>query len=192
MLVQASFAGVSPKYICDICHKPLSNPTSMAAGMGPVCRGKHGIKGGSTMGKKHEIDLSSWGSRFEYEGYHGCQSHCLILRKGNVVVCTEAPDNEGTSVTNCAEVIASKVCLEYGINPDELIWIEHYIHPFEDSGLPQETFDRCEFQRVQGDAGKSTWGRITHSIFESPQWKHLDRAETLALAGTPAADPSMG
>ena len=57
--------------------------------------------------------------RFDYEGYHKCESHCLIEihkhEKCTLVIATEADDNPGTSVTNMAEHIATEVCKQYEI-----------------------------------------------------------------------------
>ena len=36
------------------------------------------------------------------------------------------PENEGTSVTNMAEQLATQICQEFDIEPKHLIWIEHY------------------------------------------------------------------
>jgi hypothetical protein len=38
-LQQMSFGGVSRISYCSRCNKPLSNPVSVDAGMGPICRG---------------------------------------------------------------------------------------------------------------------------------------------------------
>lgn len=43
MLQQLAFGGVSRISYCSRCKKPLSNPVSVDAGMGPICRG-HGGK----------------------------------------------------------------------------------------------------------------------------------------------------
>jgi hypothetical protein len=43
VLQQLSFGGVKSISYCSRCKKPLSNPTSVEAGMGPICRG-HGGK----------------------------------------------------------------------------------------------------------------------------------------------------
>ena len=42
MLQQMSFGGVSRISYCSRCKKPLSNPVSVDAGMGPICRGHGG------------------------------------------------------------------------------------------------------------------------------------------------------
>ena len=69
---------------------------------------------------------------FHYKGFHGCDCKCGLrivpLTDGRVVViCSELPDNPGTSVTNFAEELAGLVCAEYRIEPKQLVWIEYYV-----------------------------------------------------------------
>lgn len=104
--------------------------------------------------------INDWGERFDYTGFHGHPAHCLILKKGNVVICTEAQDNEGTSITNAAEIIAIQVIRFLGLS--DMIWIEHYIHEDE------ETFDLVTFQ-VEGDH------------FIHPHWKYLTQKQAMAI-----------
>ena len=47
--------------------------------------------------------------RLDYRGYYGCESHCTLEIYGNLVIATEADDNEGTSITNMAEHLATRV-----------------------------------------------------------------------------------
>jgi hypothetical protein len=42
-----------------------------------------------------------------------------------VVVCSQLPENENTSVTNMAEYLAAEVIAEHSL-PTPLTWIEHY------------------------------------------------------------------
>ena len=42
-----------------------------------------------------------------------------------MVVCSQLPDNENTSVTNMAECRAAEVIEQHGL-PTPLMWIEHY------------------------------------------------------------------
>ena len=65
---------------------------------------------------------------YEYPGFQNCYSKCEleIVRssgKTTLVICTELPDNPGTSVTNCAAVLATRVCQEdETIDPETLLW----------------------------------------------------------------------
>ncbi len=109
--------------------------------------------------KEEKFDMRPWGDRFDYSGFSGYPAHCYIKQNGNVILCTESPENDGTSITNMAEGIATLVCQKYGISFDQLIWIEHYINLSDG-----ETFDFVTFQ-VEGN-------RLVH-----PKWKYAGRAE---------------
>lgn len=50
-----------------------------------------------------------------------------------IVMLTELPDNPGTSITNCFEIIATDIVrglLEFNLvaDPSHVRWIEHYAH----------------------------------------------------------------
>jgi len=53
-LQQLSFGGVAKVGYCSRCKKPLSNPASVEAGMGPICRG-HGGKMKDDVCKREEF-----------------------------------------------------------------------------------------------------------------------------------------
>lgn len=114
--------------------------------------------------------MSDWGERYDYKGYHGCDCHCYIKVIGNSVLCTEADDNIGTSITNLAETVATLVCRDYHIPLESLTWIEHYTH----DGLPNigETFDLVDFDIVDRP---SPAGRMTGKRFVNPRWEPADR-----------------
>jgi hypothetical protein len=105
------------------------------------------------------MDILECGTKFSYKGFGGCDSHCYIKIFGNRVLCTEAPDNHGTSVTNIAEGIATEVCRTFDIPMRDLIWFEHY---FEDKecNLP-ERYSIVEF-------------KISNNEFRNPQWSYAD------------------
>ena len=69
-------------------------------------------------------------THYEFTAATGATATCglHIVREGTqlVVVLTELPDNPGMSVTNAAEEIASQVRREFGLDPDQTRWIEHY------------------------------------------------------------------
>jgi hypothetical protein len=97
---------------------------------------------------------------------------------GNVVVATEAPDNEGTSITNMAESVATQVARTYGIPLDKLIWIEHYVHEGPDpkpGGIP-ETFALVTFDTLAMNRGGNVGEALAH-----PKWKYLRRDEAVEL-----------
>jgi hypothetical protein len=111
------------------------------------------------------IDINSpaltkgWGQKFEYMGHTGNPAHCLIKRNGNVVICTEAPDNHGESITNAAEIIATRYCLLHNLPMDKLVWIEHYIHMGEKAGeeIDRPTFDIVVFSIYNGSLTRPQW-----------------------------------
>lgn len=90
----------------------------------------------------------------------------------HVAICTELVANKGTSVTNAAAVLATQICQQYEILPDDLVFIEHYT-PGSYSNKPidmDESYAQVEF----------TWsGRCARD----PQWKYLDIEGVLALTG---------
>lgn len=51
---------------------------------------------------------------YRFKGLHGCESKCGLQIYGEegkpyVIIATELPDNEGTSVTNYVEGLAAQV-----------------------------------------------------------------------------------
>jgi hypothetical protein len=119
---------------------------------------------------------------YRFTGLGDCASTChlriLPLNDGRrVVICSELPDNHGTSVTNFAEELAGLVCTDYAIDPERLVWIEHY---------PASTYHR-----------KADWDLVTfavhlsdgrRSVFEEPTWRPMQAADWQAL-GLPTPTP---
>ena len=65
-----------------------------------------------------------------YRGYWSDGGRCRIRIyqdevRAPVVMCTQLPDNDNTSVTNMAEYLAAEVIEEHK-PPSLLTWIEHY------------------------------------------------------------------
>ena len=119
--------------------------------------------------------------RFDYEGYHKCKSHCLIEihkhEKCTVVIATEADDNEGTSVTNMAEHIATEVCKAHEIPMLQLVWIEHYSHESFRSRDRDETWDLATFKRERTPV-RGYWDYPSgQMVFTSPKWQPLTVAQ---------------
>ncbi|MFL5802189.1 MAG: hypothetical protein ACJ8CR_10675 [Roseiflexaceae bacterium] len=68
---------------------------------------------------------------FAFKSQNGFDGICRIERinlpnEKVVVICEEVDENPGNSVTNSVEYIAIQVCEQYRIDPQNLIWIEHY------------------------------------------------------------------
>ncbi len=65
-----------------------------------------------------------------YRGYWSEGGKCRIRiyqedGHATVVICSQLPDNDNTSVTNMAEYLAAEVIEAHSL-PTPLIWIEHY------------------------------------------------------------------
>ncbi len=97
---------------------------------------------------------------YYYKGFWERPGCCNISIKENIVIATELRDNRGTSITNCIELVASQVCKDFNIKPEDLIWIERY----EDTeGLDLATMD------------------IKDGKFKDPKWKRLTEENIEAL-----------
>lgn len=112
-----------------------------------------------------------------------------------VVLCTELPDNEGTSITNAAERIAAEVLANHpdvfdpfgrvslgGLSYDKpFVWIEHYLDGARGTPEDPATFDLVEFSHYE-PRGILRTGEWRKEIGE-PSWSALDRAAVEALVG---------
>ena len=104
---------------------------------------------------------------YKFRGFHGCLSECELdivrsASKTTLVICTELPDNPGTSVTNLAAELATRVCEEdETIDPAALLWIEHYPPHAMRGGLVPESWAWVIFTQRHG------------STFRRPTWHHL-------------------
>jgi hypothetical protein len=106
---------------------------------------------------------------FEFEGLNRCQSVCGVEIHGNVIVVTQLPENQGTSVTNAWPVLADLIMLHYGlVEPalrGELRWIEHY--PARATAMQSdETWDEVfmvltKDNTHQMDPHSHPWERLT-------------------------------
>lgn len=179
---QLAFAGESPKSFCGICHRPLSNPVSVRVGIGPVCRARTHSAEEQTMKNGKEPDWALWGKRFDYHGYYGGEAHCLILRNGHTVICTQPWDNQGLSITNGAEDIATAVCKAHDIPLDQLVWIEHYIHL--EKGNLEHSFDRVIFQSITHEPHLPLFDLQDRGMhLRHPAWKYMEPKDAETLFG---------
>lgn len=132
---------------------------------------------------------------YTYRGYYECESCCRIrvyerLGGAFVIVASELTgelerlgDNQGTSITNMAEALATVWRARYPARP--ITWIEHYPARgcrWERCGQTVwqfgETFSLVRF----------TWNnRRQH--YHSPQWSHLSRERTEMLIGASWPEP---
>ena len=96
-----------------------------------------------------------------------------------VVICSELPNNGGSSVTYCAHQIAAEVihCHRLPIP----VWIEHY--PPETTDGTSETFELVVFSSYEIKERAPYLGEIRLTIGE-PIWKPLDRQSVETLVGS--------
>ena len=120
--------------------------------------------------------------RFRFRGFHGCDACCALeilkAKDGrNVVIVTELKDNPGTSVTNFCEHLAYRVCVEFSIDPSQLVWIEHYGYPVPgNSNRHPRTYDLVTFTLL----------RAAHDpVFARPKWRLMRDEDWLALGLEP-------
>jgi len=128
--------------------------------------------------------------RYEYMGYWRFSGVCrLRIYEGAdqvpVVVASELPDNEGTSITNLAEYLAAQVIARYFPQRfeanDVVRWIEHYPRSPEERrrGLPE--FSRVEFAST---APHITYlGGIKRITLGHPTWTYLEPEAVITLLG---------
>jgi hypothetical protein len=113
---------------------------------------------------------------FSFAGYHCRPAHCHLRvyvhpDRPTVVIASELASNPGTSITNRAEHLATLVCHTARIDPDTMVWIEHYPTDWR-----PERFSLVEFARDRG-------GRLAH-----PRWTHVSKARVEAMIGRSLED----
>jgi hypothetical protein len=118
-------------------------------------------------------------TRFHFLGYGIHRSFCRMRVFANgrdiIVVLTQEDANEGTSVTNAVEQIASEMLPYLITHPskrDIITWIEHYEE--------HETFDRVTFEKfVERPTATTPFGH-----FSGPKWQRMQREELEQLVGS--------
>lgn len=136
---------------------------------------------------------------WHYKGYHGVPSVCVLRLYQPIKSCgqpqaedgsldntetllpavalfTEAHNNEGTSITNRIEVLATQAWEYLGKPEKPPIVIEHYpnrgvYNPTRDKWQFPESFDVVEFDRKPDDS------------FEKPRWRRVSRTAVEELTG---------
>jgi hypothetical protein len=100
-------------------------------------------------------------------------------RDAPVVICSELPNNEGSSVTYSAHQIAAEVIRyhKFALPP---VWIEHY--PKEATDGHSETFELVVFSSYEVKERAPYLGETWLTIGELV-WKTLDRQSVEALVG---------
>jgi hypothetical protein len=94
-----------------------------------------------------------------------------------VVICSELPSNEGSSVSYSAHQIAAEVIRYHKLDVPP-VWIEHY--PKETTDGTTETFELVVFSSYEVMESAPYLGETRLTIGE-PTWKALDRESVEAL-----------
>ena len=96
-----------------------------------------------------------------------------------VVICSELPNNGGTSITYAAEQLAAEVIRSHRL-PTPLVWIEHWPKESTDSG--EETFELVVFSSYKVEERALYLGE-TGARIGGATWKGLDRATVEVMVG---------
>jgi hypothetical protein len=112
-----------------------------------------------------------------YRGYwsEGGKCRIRIYRENGrapVVICSQLPDNENTSVTNMAEYLAAEV-IEKRDLPSPLVWVEHY---------PEHEGEIGEYSLVMfssWEVSEALMGGTSRVRIDTPIWSHLPKEKLL-------------
>lgn len=102
--------------------------------------------------------------RLHFRATNGYPSSCdlTIYRAIQLVVVSET--GEGMSVTNAAELIATEVVQQYGLDPRRMLFVEHY--PEAQRPMPYgESYDLVTFTWDGARAGKPIWRHLPPDEF---------------------------
>ena len=116
-----------------------------------------------------------------YRGYWSGGGKCRIRifqedGRTPMVVCSQLPDNDNTSVTNLAEYLAAEVIEEHSL-PTPMIWIEHY--PEHEEDLRQYSLVAFFDWKLQ----KVCLGGVWRYRVGSPRWMSLSTDEVKKIIG---------
>lgn len=120
--------------------------------------------------------------RFEFRDFNGrtacCRLEILPLTDGRTaIIATEVADNTGMSITNAAELAAAAACWQFDVDPNRLVWIEHYDDGSYRGGGREESFDRVTFGKVTP---------MADSMFTAPSWKRMKAEDWVELGLQPS------
>jgi hypothetical protein len=116
-----------------------------------------------------------------YRGYWSNGGKCRIRiyqedELALMVVCSQMPDNDNTSVTNMAEYLAAEVIEGHKL-PTPLVWIEHY---------PEHEGEVGEYSLVRfsnWDLREVCLGSVWRYRVGSPRWSPLNPQKSDGPAG---------
>jgi hypothetical protein len=118
-----------------------------------------------------------------YRGYwsEGGKCRIRIYREDGcapMIICSQLPDNENTSITNIAEYLAAEVIEEHGL-PTPLVWVEHY---------PEHEGEIGEYSLVRfsnWDPQEVRLGSVWRQRIGSPSWSSLSTEQVKKMIGPP-------
>jgi hypothetical protein len=118
-----------------------------------------------------------------YRGYWSDGGKCRIRiyhedGRAPVVICSQLPDNDNTSVTNMAEYLAAEVIEQHGL-PTPFVWLEHY---------PEHKGEIGEYSLVRFSSWECTQvclGGVWRYRIGSPRWSPLRREEVDGTTSPP-------
>lgn len=82
-----------------------------------------------------------------------------------IVIASDLGEDSGTSITNCAEGLATLVVRDFSLDPTLLLWIEHY--PCNRQEDPQVEFSRVLFSWNSSEATKARWSPMSQQEAEA-------------------------
>jgi hypothetical protein len=95
------------------------------------------------------------------------------------VICSELPNNGGTSVTYVVEQLAAEVIRSHRL-PTPLVWIQHW--PKESTNGREDSFELVVFSSYEVTERAPYLGE-TRAWIGVATWKRLDRATVEVLVG---------
>jgi hypothetical protein len=135
---------------------------------------------------------------YPFQGYWGGDAHChlAVYDHGGkvIVIATEPESNQGASITNMAEYLATQVWHEVGAPAlEHFMWIERYPDRAFVAGRPalEESFDLVTFTATQPHAYAVADQRQYPTVLREPQWKPITQADVEELIGEPYVAPAL-
>lgn len=125
---------------------------------------------------------------YPYRGYWAPGGRCRVRiyqAEGQtpVVLVSELPDNENTSITNLAEYLAAELIVRHFPQrfeeEDPVVWIEHYPRTPEEQRQGMPVYARVEFASYR--PRKRFVGGVDRIAIGTPHWTHLTEAELREL-----------
>ena len=123
--------------------------------------------------EKFELDYTSnsaFIARCEVDIYKELGSYNRLV----IVILTQIAENQGKSITNAFERIATEIVRQKRLNPHRVLWIEHY--PDRNKGGGKNSILDESYSLVSLD-----W--VALKIARAPGWNHITREWLEQLLG---------